>query len=119
MWSIANMLIKLSILDLYAWIFREKWLQHTAHVLMALAVLYSAAATLEIFLICQPLASFWNPMIPGGHCGNLRQAWLAVGITNLLLDVFTILLPLPVLWSLKLATKCKVGLSVIFSLGLL
>ena len=87
---------------------------------MVLAVLYSLSALLEIFLSCFPMPYLWDPAgNPGGFCINLGQAWLAVGLTNMIEDILIILLPLPVLWSLQLDRKRKFIISAIFSLGIL
>lgn len=113
------MFIKISIVHLYGQIFRKRWFRMTTYLLMALSVMYSVSATLEIFLVCQPLAFSWNTSIPGGHCGNLKKAWLAVAVANLLIDLAIVLLPLPVLWGLQMNTKRKLALSGIFSIGVM
>jgi hypothetical protein len=41
------------------------------------------------------------------------------GIGNMLLDIAILVLPLPTIWKLKLPTAQKVGLALIFSLGIL
>lgn len=87
---------------------------------MVLAVLYSLSAFLEIFLSCFPMAYLWNPAgHPDGYCINLAEAWLAVGVTNLIEDVMIILLPIPILWGLKMDVRRKLALCGIFSLGVL
>lgn len=118
-WAFANAFVKLSILHFYTVIFHLKWFRIAAYTVMVLAVLYSLAALLEIFLSCFPMPYLWDPLgNPGGSCINLAQSWLAVGLTNLIEDVLIILLPLPVLWRLKLDTRRKLALSAIFSLGI-
>ena len=89
-----------------------------AYALMVVSGLYCITATLEIFLVCRPLAYFWNPLIRGGSCIDIMKSWFAVGLTNVLIDVLILALPLPVLWSLKMSTRRKFELSAIFSLGI-
>ena len=119
-WAFANAFVKLSILHLYTTIFPQKWFRITAYIMMVLAVLYSLSALLEIFFSCFPMPYLWDPAgNPGGYCINLGEAWLAVGLTNMIEDIIIILLPLPVLWSLQLDTRRKLIITAIFSLGIL
>lgn len=41
------------------------------------------------------------------------------GIGNMILDIAVLALPLPTIWKLKLPTAQKLGLAIIFSLGIL
>lgn len=52
-----------------------------------------------------------------GFCGDQKSLDLFIGIFNLLLDVTVVVMPMPVLWGLKLAVGKKVMLSGMFGVG--
>lgn len=49
----------------------------------------------------------------------MSQAAFINGVVNIVLDVSLVVLPMPILWSLRMATAKKVALSFIFGLGIL
>lgn len=65
---------------------------------------------------CSPRAKYWKPEIPG-HCINYTKAGLAYGSMNIVSDLFIFILPLPIIWQLKLPIKEKAGVSLIFMSG--
>ena len=52
-----------------------------------------------------------------GHCGYQKSLDLFIGIFNLLLDVTVVVLPMPVLWGLKMALGQKIMLTGMFGMG--
>lgn len=85
---------------------------------MALSMGYFISVFLETFLLCQPVEFNWDKTIEG-TCTNQGLAYLLAGITNLLIDVLIVVLPMPVLWKLKLPLAQKFGISAMFGLGAL
>ncbi|KAJ0117825.1 hypothetical protein HZ326_31905 [Fusarium oxysporum f. sp. albedinis] len=61
----------------------------------------------------------WIESLVKGTCGNQVSSFIAIGAFNAITDVLILSLPLPVLWSLQARTSTKVGLTIIFSIGLL
>ena len=55
----------------------------------------------------------------GGSCGDLKKLDLFIAVFNLLLDGATVVLPMPVLWGLKMKIGRKLALSGIFGMGIL
>ncbi|KAI0867674.1 hypothetical protein GGS24DRAFT_484873 [Hypoxylon argillaceum] len=84
----------------------------TVHVLLYLSYFIVELAA------CHPFERNWNPLIPG-HC--LHTTGLAPGVaaTNLTIDVFIFLLPQKAIWSLNMRLRAKLGISVIFAVGLI
>ena len=71
-------------------------------------------------LICRPISFNWDRTIPGGGiCGDQKALDLYIGVFNLLMDVTTVILPMPVLWGLQIATTKKIVLSGIFGMGVM
>lgn len=52
-----------------------------------------------------------------GFCGHQKSLDLFIGIFNCILDVTAVVLPMPVLWGLKMAVGKKVMLSGMFGMG--
>ena len=52
-----------------------------------------------------------------GHCGDQKSLDLFISIFNLVLDITAVVLPMPILWGLKMAVAKKVMLSGMFGMG--
>lgn len=85
---------------------------------MALTACYFVSVLLEGFLLCQPVQFNWDKTIPG-ECHNENLAYLLAGITNLIIDVLVVVLPIPMLWGLQMPLTKKIGVIGMFSLGFL
>ena len=68
---------------------------------------------------CRPVAFYWDQSIKGGSCINQVQFYRWNGVANLLIDFMIWSLTLPVVWRLKLSTRQKLSLSMVFLLGIL
>ncbi len=54
----------------------------------------------------------------GGKCGSQIMVFASLGIVNVVTDLFILLVPLPVVLKLELPRTSKIGLLVIFCLGI-
>ncbi len=86
--------------------------------MIALTMCYCTVVLLEAFLLCRPFAYNWDKTIDG-ECADTTKAFLSAGIINLLLDVCIVVMPMPLLWKLKMPIANKIGISAMFSLGAL
>ncbi|MCJ1248191.1 hypothetical protein MMC30_005408 [Trapelia coarctata] len=84
---------------------------------MTLSMLYFVAAVLQTLLFCDPFFANWDSAAPEAVCGDRLAAFVAVGTINLLIDVTVIILPMPMLWALRLPVAKKLGLTAIFGIG--
>ena len=66
---------------------------------------------------CLPIAYAWNKAIVGGHCINVHVMWIVQDIFFLVLDVYVVVLPLPMIWNLQITRAEKIAVSGIFLLG--
>ena len=89
-----------------------------AYVLMFCVAGYGIAFVCVFFTNCVPLDYPWNP-VPGGHCKDVAIEEILSVSVNMVIDTAIVILPMPVLWGLQLATRKKIAISGIFSLGLL
>ncbi|KAI0380760.1 hypothetical protein F5Y04DRAFT_289218 [Hypomontagnella monticulosa] len=117
-WALSNTGVKLSIVDLYVKLFgTNRNFRLTACCLMGAVVAYCLMVIFMAFFLCQPFAFNWDVTIPGGHCRDQGSAFLASGVLNLILDIAVIMLPLPMLGSLNMPMNKKLGLMLMFSVG--
>ncbi|GAW26175.1 putative ribosomal protein L36e [Rosellinia necatrix] len=80
--------------------------------------IFYIAATFVIGFTCRPIEKYWMPMVHG-HCFDRRAFDFASSIINFILDLTMIAIPQRIIWALNMRVKRKVGLSVLFSIGIL
>lgn len=115
----ASFYAKMSITHLYIVLFKHTWLTKVCKVQFVLLTLCWLGGVIPCFVGCRPLAYTWNRTIPGGECFDLKDFWFGTSITALFFDLTCVVLPLPVVWRLKLSTAKKVRLTLVFGLGFL
>ncbi|KAJ5646086.1 hypothetical protein N7490_002458 [Penicillium lividum] len=82
-----------------------------------LAVTYMATQ-LSLLLSCQPLHAFWQIYPnPGSSCQptNSPVYIMVVVILNIITDVYLLLIPMPLLWTVNISLKRKIPLMALFS----
>lgn len=85
---------------------------------MTLCLICSASFFLLGFLLCHPLAYFWDRSIEG-YCGNQLLAYMIPGIINMVLDFIILALPIPLLWALQAPLGKRLAIVTVFSMGLM
>ena len=88
-------------------------------VLWCFAFFILANNVAEIFLSifqCVPVHKAWDSEVPGS-CVNILLAAPIPGAINVVSDVFTVLLPVPLIWSLHMERNRKIQLVGIFLLS--
>jgi hypothetical protein len=106
----------MSILLLYIHLFsQDKKFRMACYVVMVVNTLWFVGEMCVVWLICQPAASNWDSSIEK-HCGNISAAYLAVHISNLIVDLLVAGLPAQVLWRLQMPMARKLGIMAMFAL---
>jgi len=116
-WGAANTAVKFSILHLYLVVFQDIRFRRTCYVMMAISICYLISVLLETFLICKPVQYNWNKKIHGTCSTKAKETYLAAGIINLVIDIFIVVMPMPVLFRLSIPIGKKVGLIAVFGVG--
>jgi hypothetical protein len=80
--------------------------------------MWAISVVLETFLLCRPLTYNWDTTIKG-TCGQRNDVYVSAGALNVATDFMVMALPIPHILKLQLAWRRKLGLIVMFSLGLL
>ncbi|GAB1319644.1 hypothetical protein MFIFM68171_09854 [Madurella fahalii] len=79
----------------------------------------AVATIIALNLQCIPHQAIWDFTIPGALCFKLYNLQVSSASIQLISDVGILLLPQRVIWTLKMSWKKRMGVSVIFGLGLL
>lgn len=86
--------------------------------LMVINILVYTAGIVITTVLCVPMSKLWQPW-KEGRCfdriiGEVVTAWI-----NLFIDIALLALSHRVIWTLKMSTARKLGISLVFSVGLL
>lgn len=117
MWAASNTCVRISMLHLlYTLFWASNFTRRAVYILVAANLMYFTGVLIDFAAICRPFSFYWRSDIKG-RCGNIQLGLLVIAIFNLILDFLLILLPMPVLWKLKMPTTRKIGVSIVFSMG--
>lgn len=79
--------------------------------------MFYTAILISANLTCKPYAKLWDKTLPG-NCSDNNEFDVATASYNLISDVLILLLPQRMIWRLHLETKKKIGIAVIFAIGI-
>lgn len=109
----------MSILVLYLRLFAvNKTFRYLTWLTMFFVTAYLSSNFWTQLFGCTPRVKYWKPDTPG-HCINYTKAGLAYGSMNVVSDLLIFVLPLPIVWRLKLSRKEKVGVTLILMSGMM
>ncbi|KAK3109907.1 hypothetical protein LTR53_016352 [Teratosphaeriaceae sp. CCFEE 6253] len=117
LYNLAISCTKFSILFQYLRIFPDPKFRRTCYGLIGVVVVYTGWTFFSAIFACTPVRYFWDPSIPGGHCLDRFGVWFANAGINIVTDIATGLLPLPVFKQLELPRRQKYALMTVFALG--
>lgn len=125
LWVITNILyafdiawVKLSLLLMYYRIFRIPFFKLMSWILGSFVVTWAICVLFLSVFACTPMQKAYSPDLPG-RCNNHRAVWAVHSVFTTLTDIIILGMPIVKLWSLRLKTTEKVGLTLAFSLGFL
>ena len=138
LWGPAICSVKIGILSLYIAVFRaNQAFKVMTYVLIVFVLCYGVSVVVAGMTMCRPMAKQFDPSIKG-TCGNVTQFYMITSGLNLAFDLVIFVWPLPMLWGLqvryltfpvlvlqnlitnyrvKMKTRRKVELSLLFGLG--
>jgi hypothetical protein len=79
----------------------------------------AVATIIALNLQCIPHAAIWDFTIPNAKCFKLYNLQVSSASIQLISDICMLLLPQRVIWTLKMSWQKRMGVSVIFGLGVL
>ncbi|KAK1574022.1 uncharacterized protein LY79DRAFT_524717 [Colletotrichum navitas] len=84
--------------------------------IIGLFISYVPIQTLKT-VICWPISAFWDPRVPKPKCLNQRKLFIADLSLAILTDVIIVVLPIPLLWGLRLPLRKKVKILTLLGAG--
>ncbi|KAM0426271.1 hypothetical protein ACHAPT_008311 [Fusarium lateritium] len=121
-YSVCLPLLKISIMVEWLGIFSSQgtrnWFFWVSWVMIGIQVAFAIAAVIALNLACIPTKKKWEFWVPG-KCINAHNIETVSAAFQLISDCIVLLLPQKVIWELRLSWKKKLGVSIIFSLGIL
>ncbi|KAG4425460.1 hypothetical protein IFR04_001379 [Cadophora malorum] len=113
-YNIALTTIKISIILQYLRVFVGRRIRSWCWATIALVAVYGLETVITAVITCIPVNAFW---LGGGSCIPKKFLWFFNAAFNILTDIIILVLPMPVLSSLRLPLKQKIGLMFVFALG--
>lgn len=77
---------------------------------------YIPALFLKIFF-CDPISAFWFGTSNGGKCLNQRKVIIADSVISIASDLWILVLPVPMIWSLQMSRAKKLRVVGILGAG--
>ncbi|KAK0669072.1 hypothetical protein QBC41DRAFT_112500 [Cercophora samala] len=109
---------KISILLLYIHLFTFKWARLAGQILLGVVIITHLFMALATFTACIPLNSYWDFTVERKYCHGQSIWWSNTGM-HMVTDFLIFLLPMPVVWSIRLPRRQKLALSGVFGFGFL
>ncbi|WWC88245.1 uncharacterized protein L201_003151 [Kwoniella dendrophila CBS 6074] len=116
----ATMTIKLAILLLYRRMSEvQPWFRYGTYATMLIVSLAGTVCTFIAIFQCRPVHAAWTTSQDGEHgqCVDVIALFLSSAPVNILTDLSILLLPLPILTSLRMEMRQKVALIATFCVG--
>lgn len=108
---------KTSAILFYLRVFKsEGWFLWISSSAIALNIVWAVAIGCISFFPCRPVEKFWNQPLPG-MCIDMPAILAAFAVLNVLTDTLILIMPLPMIWQLKISWVRKLGFAVVFVLG--
>lgn len=117
-YNVGLTLLKLSVLLFYVRVFtlRKMWFNVTVWVVGGLCIAWVFGISFMAAFKCQPVQKAFNPTL-SGTCIDFNATIYATAISNTIIDVFILIMPVPHLWTLQASLARRVSLGVIFLFG--
>ncbi|CAI6335611.1 unnamed protein product [Periconia digitata] len=109
-------LVKVAILMMYRRLFTMRKLGTFCRYLAFVLFLYTAVNVGGSTFTCIPIRASWTRE-PGARCVSNTQSWLITAVTNIILDLVIVILPMPMVRRMNLPAREKLLLAGIFALG--
>ncbi|KAH6985313.1 hypothetical protein EDB80DRAFT_756783 [Ilyonectria destructans] len=109
--SIGVLLLRLSVLKVYTWIL---WIS------LVVITIWSCVIFFWDIFQCNPVAKQWDFRIMSGHCVAAHQivaAAYSISAMTILSDWLYALLPVPMLWAVKMSKQARATVIIILGLG--
>ncbi|KAF2640115.1 hypothetical protein P280DRAFT_452571 [Massarina eburnea CBS 473.64] len=109
---------KVSILLFYLRLSPHIWFRVLVRILLGIVVTYAIVYDLLSIFACKPIAASWDlRLAPTATCIDTLTKYMALSVLNIIIDVFTLVLPIPVVVGLQMSVRQKISIILIFLTG--
>lgn len=117
LYCLSILFIKISILLLYLRISPDTKFRTVVYLVIVVVVGYSLGSAFTNLLACTPIEKSWDVSITTGSCINGPIFYFANAGLNIGTDFVMLILPIPMLWNLRMPRMQKAGLIGVFMAG--
>lgn len=112
-------LAKCSLLFFYRRIFRGTLFLYITWATIGLATIWGVSYFFALLFLCNPVSAYvrYGSEAPDLHCANEPSVYYSLAISDVLIDIIILIIPIPFVWRLHMKTAQKVAVSGIFALG--
>lgn len=90
----------------------------TCQVMIAINIIFYVVAIVITAVACTPYRRNWDKTVPG-TCLDMKIITLSVVAINFAIDISILALPQKVIWGLQMSTRRRIGVSIVFAIGLM
>ena len=109
---------KFSVLLLYRRLFPQPGFHQILWGVGGFVLVYTVVQEFTMLFQCNPMAGAWDPAVYArATCIRLNLEWVIMASFNVLTDIVTLFLPLPLVWRLQIDRERKFQLLGVFLLG--
>lgn len=114
-------LTKMGILFFYRRIFRGKVFEAVTIATLTLVGVWTVSYFFALLFFCTPITPYLKQgsSAPGEHCIDPVSVYYSLAISDVIIDVIILAIPIPFVWRVQMPTRLKVGVTCTFLLGLL
>ncbi|KAK8029248.1 hypothetical protein PG991_006304 [Apiospora marii] len=116
MYNISLMAIKIALFAQYYRLIAQTEYRVPCLVLAALVVAWCLGMVFIVVFGCYPVQAAWDFTITEKDCTTASHG-IVIGIGNIITDFILIMLPVPIVWTLKMKTSQKLAILGIFGIG--
>ncbi|KAF4624782.1 hypothetical protein G7Y89_g13387 [Cudoniella acicularis] len=116
LYNYGTLFTKVSILLFYQRLPADRHFRVVIYVVMFITTGYCLSASYWFLYTCRPIRKFWDPTVPG-TCVNMIANYLANAALNAATDIVILILPIWLLWPLRLPARQKLGVTVVLMTG--
>ncbi|MCJ1400076.1 hypothetical protein MMC11_003279 [Xylographa trunciseda] len=115
-YSVGLAFIKFSILAFLFRVFHVPTFKLPLSITAVIITLTTIASLFTAIFSCHPIQGFWDLETPS-TCIDPLKFYFAQAIPSIITDIILLILPLPLVWQLKITKSQKWGVSAVFLLG--
>ena len=116
--GLTIVLSKISLLLFLRSLFITPWFRKLDYALMGLCVIWYIVTTLALFFQCRPVAAAWDvTLLTDAHCTPLGKIIAGYEVSNVVIDLLIIALPINEVRKLNTSLPRKIGICFLFVLG--